>query len=309
MTDPVFLTYDTIRPHVRWPDAVAAIADGHRRPRAEIKDLFLGPEAGKMMSRCAYIPGLGYGAKTFTVFAGNAALGRPSVQGAMTVFDAETGGVRAIVESQLVTEVKTAADSVLGATLLARPNSEHLLIVGAGVVAQSLIRAYAACLPSLKTFSIWARRPDQAQPLALGAQIPNVTVRAVENLAEAAATADIISSATMAKDPILQGDWIQPGTHVDLIGAFKSDMREADDALITKSRLFVDSRDTTIGHIGELVIPIAQGTITESDVLGDFYDLVTGTSARRNDDDITLFKNGGGAHMDLMTAHYLMTLA
>jgi ornithine cyclodeaminase len=86
-------------------------------------------------------------------------------------------------------------------------------------------------------------------------------------------------------------------------------MREADDALITKSRLFVDSRDTTIGHIGELVIPIAQGTITESDVLGDFYDLVTGTTARRNDDDITLFKNGGGAHMDLMTAQYLMTLA
>jgi ornithine cyclodeaminase len=183
------------------------------------------------------------------------------------------------------------------------------LIVGAGVVAQSLIRAYAACLPSLNTISIWARRPDQAQTLALAAQIPNVTVRAVENLAEAAATADIISSATMAKDPILKGDWIQPGTHVDLIGAFKSDMREADDALITKSRLFVDSRDTTIGHIGELVIPIAQGTITESDVLGDFYDLVKGTTSRRNDDDITLFKNGGGAHMDLMTAHYLMTLA
>ena len=309
MTDPVFLTYDTIRPHVRWPDAVAAIADGHRRPRAEIKDLFLGPEAGKMMSRCAYIPGLGYGAKTFTVFAGNAALGQPSVQGAMTVFDAESGGVRAIVESQLVTEVKTAADSVLGATLLARPDSEHLLIVGAGVVAQSLIRAYAACLPSLNTISIWARRPDQAQTAALDAQIPNVTVRAVENLAVAAATADIISSATMAKDPILKGDWIQPGTHIDLIGAFKSDMREADDALITKSRLFVDSRDTTIGHIGELVIPIAQGTITESDVLGDFYDMVTGTAARHNDDDITLFKNGGGAHMDLMTAQYLMTLA
>ena len=259
-----------------------------------------------MMSRCAYIPGMGYGAKTFTVTADNAAKGLPSVQGAMTVFDADTGSVRAIIASDLVTEVKTAADSVLGAMILARPDSENLLIVGAGVVANSLIEAYAACMPSLKTITVWARRGEQARALADRWADHRLPVRVATDLASAASRADIISCATMARDPVINGDWIGAGTHVDLIGAFKSDMREADDALLLKARLFVDSRATTIGHIGEITIPLTQGTITEADILGDLYDIAGGIA--RADNDITVYKNGGGAHLDLMTAHYLMTL-
>jgi ornithine cyclodeaminase len=125
-------------------------------------------------------------------------------------------------------------------------------------------------------------------------------------LATTAASADIISSATMARTPVLKGEWITPGTHVDLIGAFKADMREADNALISSGSLFVDSRDTTLHHIGELMIPLAAGIINESDIKGDFYDLIaSGTTARKSDDEITVFKNGGGAHLDLMIADYI----
>ena len=134
-------------------------------------------------------------------------------------------------------------------------------------------------------------------------------VRATDDLAAAAAEADIVSAATMARAPILKGDWIRPGTHVDLIGAYKADMREADDALMRKARIFVDSRETTIGHIGELTIPIAAGVISADDVLGDFRELIGGAPGRVDPGDITLFKNGGGAHLDLMIAAYIAEAA
>lgn len=301
---PAIITY-AAAPRLRWPDAVQAIREGHLFAPAQIRDSFLGPATGTMMSRSAYIPGLGYGAKSFTVFDGNGARGLPTVQGAMLVFDPDHGGLTAVIDSPLVTEFKTAADSVLGASLLARPDSRHLLIVGAGSVAASLIRAYRAVLPGIARISVWARRPEQAQ--ALVAAFPgDPALVAVTDLRAAVEAADIISSATMAREPVILGDWVRPGTHVDLIGAFKADMREADDALMAKSALFVDSRATTLGHIGELMLPIASGAITEADVLGDLYDLVRpGARRRRTPEEVTVYKNGGGAHLDLMIATYI----
>ena len=258
-----------------------------------------------MMSRSAYIPGLGYGAKPFTVFDANAARGLPTVQGAMLVFDPQDGHVSAVIDSPLVTEFKTAADSVLGASLLARPDSAHLLVVGAGTVAASLVRAYTAVMPGLRRVSVWARRPEQAQALLAGLQGVDAELLAVADLPNAVAQADIVTSATMARQPVILGDWVRPGTHVDLIGAYKADMREADDALLAKASIFVDSRETT-AHIGELLIPLASGAIRAGDVLGDLYDLVQDSARRRRSaDEITLFKNGGGAHLDLMMASYI----
>ncbi len=303
---PQFLSYDSAINRLDWPAAVEALRRGHALPRARIADVFLGPPTGTMMSRSAYIEGLGYGAKTFTVFDGNAARGLPTVQGAMLVFDNETGSLRAIVDSPLVTEFKTAADSVLGASLLARPDSRHLLIVGAGTVAASLVRAYTSVLPGIERVSVWARRVEQARDLVAGLGGVSAEVAAVEDLQAAAGQADIISAATMARAPVVFGDWVRPGTHVDLIGAFKADMREGDDALMSKAALFVDSRETTLGHIGELMIPIASGAITPDSVLGDLYDLVRPDAQRRRSDaEITVFKNGGGAHLDLMIASWI----
>ena len=310
MTLPTLIRYEDVAPLFSWPAAVEALRAGHLRPKARVGDIFLGPSAGSLLSRGAYIEGVGFGVKSVTVFGGNPAVGLPSVQGAMFMFEPDHGALTAIIDSKIVTELKTAADSVLGASLLARADSETLLIVGAGTVARSLIHAYTAVFGSIRRIRIWSRRPEQAQSLARDVQIDGVDIAAAPDLATAASSADIISTATMARDPVLHGEWIRPGTHVDLIGAFKADMREADDALISAAKLFVDSRETTIHHIGELMIPIAAGVISADAVQGDLYDLITGKAhAARAPTDITVFKNGGGAHLDLMIATYIASVA
>jgi ornithine cyclodeaminase/alanine dehydrogenase-like protein (mu-crystallin family) len=129
-------------------------------------------------------------------------------------------------------------------------------------------------------------------------------VTAVADLARAVGQADIVSCATMSTDPVLQGAWLSPGTHVDLIGAYRPDMREADDTALTRARVFVDSRDTTVGHIGEIRDPIARGVFSEADIVADYYDL--SAFVRQSDEEITLFKNGGGAHLDLMVSRYIL---
>ncbi len=301
-----YITYDGAIHLVTWKGAVAAIREGHSLPKAQIGDLFLGPKTATLLNRAAYIEGLGYGVKAVTVMDANSSKGLPTIQGGMMVYDPMNGALNAIIDSKLVTELKTAADSVLGAQLLARNNSKKMLIVGAGVVAESLVRAYHEMFPSLETISIWARRVDQAESLVARLADLKVNLVVAENLAAAAAQSDIISSATMAREPVLKGEWISPGTHIDLIGAYKADMREADDVLISKGSIYVDSRETTLHHIGELMIPLAAGVILETDIKGDFYDLTVGEqSARTSDNEITVFKNGGGAHLDLMIADYI----
>jgi len=137
---------------------------------------------------------------------------------------------------------------------------------------------------------------------AMAAECPGMKV--AEDLETAVRAADIITSATMSTDPVLKGDWLQPGQHVDLIGAYRPDMREADDTAIRRARVFVDNFGTTIGHIGEIEIPLKNGVIQRDHLLADYYDL--DAFKRQSEDDITLFKNGGGAHLDLMTARYIL---
>jgi len=203
-----------------------------------------------------------------------------------------------VIDFYLVTKWKTVIDSLMGALHLARPDSKVVLIVGAGTVARSLYDAYSAGFPGAR-FLLWNRTFDKAQ--AMADSLPDA--QALPDLAEAVAQADIITCATMTSTPVIKGDWLRPGQHLDLIGAYRPDMREADDTAIRRARLFVDSFDTTIDHIGELKIPLARGVVSRADILGDFYDL---SAFRRAPDDITLFKNGGGAHLDLMTSRYIL---
>ncbi|MDO5705861.1 MAG: ornithine cyclodeaminase, partial [Paracoccus sp. (in: a-proteobacteria)] len=172
-----------------------------------------------------------------------------------------------------------------------------------GHVAGAMIAAYRTLIPDAR-FAVWSRRPEPARQLAA-----QMGATAVTDLETAVRNAEIIASATMTTDPIIRGDWIAPGTHLDLIGAYRPDMREADDTALKRARLFVDSRATTIGHIGEIQIPLDSGAITEADIIADFYDLPSGRFARSSDDEITIAKNGGGAHLDLMTARYILDAA
>ncbi len=278
-----------------WNDLADALLAGHRLAKPEISDQFLHRGGDTLLSRAAWIDGVGVAVKSVTVMPDNAAHELPSVHGAMVLFEDKTGQVEAVIDSALVTKWKTAGDSVLGARLLARPDSKRLLIVGAGTVAASLIEAYRAVFPNIE-ISVWNRTKAKAEGLG---------VPVVEDLAKAVNAADIISCATMASDPVIKGEWLRAGQHLDLIGAFKADMREADDLAMQRASIFVDSRATTIEHIGELMIPIANGAISATDIEGDLYDLARG-GGRSSSDEITLFKNGGGAHLDLMTGQVIL---
>ncbi|WP_146591282.1 ornithine cyclodeaminase family protein [Puniceibacterium confluentis] len=297
-----FVTRETFGSLIDWAGFVEALDQGHRYPAAHIEDVFLGPPGRTLLSRAAWIEGLGYGVKSVTVMAQNAARGLPTVQGAMLVFEDRAGALIAAIDSGLVTDVKTAADSALGARYLARKDSRSLLIIGAGQVARNVAAAYRQIFPGISQICLWNRTADKAATLARELAEQGLPASAVTDLPDAVGRADMIVTATMSQTPVLRGDWVRPGTHVDLIGAFRADMREADDALLQKARIFVDSRETTLHHIGELSIPLASGAITEADVLADFYQLNQGSPGRTSPEQITVFKNGGGAHLDLMTA-------
>ncbi|MBV7377480.1 ornithine cyclodeaminase family protein [Maritimibacter dapengensis] len=283
-----------------WIALTDALIAGHAAPRAKVEDTFLYRGDDTLLSRAAWIDGMGLAVKSATIYPGNPAQGRAQVNGGVSLFDDATGALEALVDFHLVTKWKTAGDSLLGARLLARPDSETILIVGSGAVARSLREAYGAGFPNAR-FLVWNRTGEKAE--ALAADFPDT--QAVPDLAAAIARADIVTCATSGGVPVVKGDWLQPGQHLDLIGAFRPDMREADDTALTRSRVFVDSRDTTMGHIGELKIPLEAGVIAPDDIEGDFYDIAVAPPERRRED-ITLFKNGGGAHLDLMTARYIL---
>lgn len=308
LSDMRLISEDNLPCLPNWLDVIEALEQGHQRAPPQIADIFLGGDATTMLSRAAYVEGLGYGVKTVTVNPDNHARDLPTVQGAMLCFDAETGTPVALVDSALVTRWKTAADSVLGARYLARPRPGTLTLFGAGAVSNSLAEAYMAQFSSLERVCIYSRSNARAEALVHSLRDRNIPADHVSDPKVACRSADIVATATTSPVPVLKGDWIGPGTHVDLIGAFKADMREADDVLMKRGRLFVDSRETTLDHIGELLIPLQSGVITRDDVLGDLYDLAGGMVGRRSPEDITVFKNGGGAHLDLMIAHYLIRL-
>ncbi|MFT5219004.1 MAG: ornithine cyclodeaminase/alanine dehydrogenase-like protein (mu-crystallin family) [Planctomycetota bacterium] len=301
-----FLQARDVEHLLSWEAVSNALMAGHQQSRAHIDDILFEQGNNAVLNRAAWIKGAGIGVKTATIFPGN--LDRspvlPSIHAVVTLFDDETGVPTVLIDGTLVTKWKTAADSVLGARLLARADSKVLTIVGAGAVADSLIDAYRECFPALERIIVWNRSYAKAEQLA-----GHKNTEAMQSLEKSLGLADIISSATMSIEPVLKGDWIKPGSHVDLIGAYRPDMREADDTLISKATLFVDARETTIHDIGELIIPIKKGLISESDVKGDLYDLCNGGEGRSRDDEITLFKNGGGAHLDLMTALYIQKMA
>ena len=293
------MTVETIGPeaerYLDWQGLTRALEAGHRLPRAEIKDIFLYRRDDTLLDRAAWIDGLGSLVKIGTIVPGNAGRGVPTINGIVNLFDDVTGELTALIDFHLVTKWKTAGDSLLSASRLARKDSRRIL-VGAGVVAQNMVQAYSSVFPDAR-FTVWSRTRATAE--AMGVPV-------ADDLETAVRQADIICCATMAKAPLIMGDWLQPGQHLDLIGAYTPAMREVDDTAMARARVFVDSRATTVHHIGELMDPIASGAITEADVVADFYD-DPAIYTRRSDGEITIAKNGGGAHLDLMTATYIAT--
>lgn len=230
---------------------------------------------------------------------------QPSIQGVVVAFNAKTGTPEFAADGAEMTFRKTAGVSGLGSRLLAKKNAETLLIVGAGGLAPHVLQAHCAARPSIKRVLIWNRTFEKAEALAKLWTTKERTVSATNDLSQATCNADIISCVTMSDKPLIKGENLQNGTHLDLIGAYLPTMREADNDAMLKGRIYVDTRQNMEGA-GDLCQPVEQGLMSWDAVKGDLFDLCTNRiDARQSDKDITIFKNVGGGHLDLFTAQFL----
>lgn len=261
-----------------------------------------GEEAGTLLVMPAWRSGDHLGVKMVNVVPGNGARGLPVIAGVYILSSAKTGELQAIMDGAELTARRTAAASALAAKYLSRPNARRLLIVGAGKLSLNLIEAHSVHR-QFDVIEIWARRLVQAVEVAEKARALGFTAVACTDLAASARVADVISCCTLSREPLVLGQWLNPGAHLDLIGAFKPDMRECDDAAIVNASVFADTRDGVFAEGGDILQPLKAGLISEDHVKADLYDLCRGHHAgRRDDQEITVFKSVGAALEDLAGA-------
>ena len=256
------------------------------------------------------------GIKVVTVFPDNGKRGLPSIYGQYLLLDGTTGATLALLDGTMLTKRRTACASGLASRYLSRPDSRRLLMIGTGALAPQLVRVHAKVRP-IEEVALWARRPEQAQDLAreLAASLPGalgrpIAVRAVSDRQQAVAEADIVSCATLSKTPLVEGDWLREGQHIDLVGAYTPEMRESDDKAVGRARVYVDTRAGALKEGGDIVQALANGTIDRADVLADLFELARGQQPGRLPGDarsITLFKSVGAALEDLAAAELAVT--
>ncbi|MEZ5448361.1 MAG: ornithine cyclodeaminase family protein [Thiolinea sp.] len=246
--------------------------------------------------------------KLVNVTPGNRQRSLPTIAASVLVFDGVSGQHVGLIDGATLTARRTAAASALGARHLARPDAETLLVVGAGRVGAELPAAFAAVRP-IRQVLVWNRHPEPAHQLVEALQAQGITAKAHTELETAVKQADIISCATLATEPLIHGEWLQPGQHLDLLGAFTPQMREADDLALQRSNLYIDS-EACVAEAGEIAIPLACGAIRREDILGTLADLCRDTERRearsRDPQAITCFKSAGNAAMDLAAASLAM---
>lgn len=286
-----------------FPLLIAAMEAAHRRTKIEILDGFMGNEAAQYVIRSAVDPGRYMLSKMFTSFPSNLAAGAlPAVQAVCVLFDGTDGRPLAVIDGTSITHWRTAADSALGAKLLANPEPETMLVVGAGKMSWWLAQAHRVVRPSLARVLIWNRNQARAAELAGRLAQDGIRAEVASDLDAATREADLVSACTRSHTPLIKGANLKPGVHLDLVGGYTPQTREADDEAVRRGRVFVDRRESAFHGVGDILQPIADGVMTEADVLGDLYDLAGRTVAGRlSTSDVTFFKNAGGGHLDLMT--------
>ena len=239
------------------------------------------------------------GVKVVTVSPDNNLVGKPAVMGLYLLLDGTSGEPLALIDGQRLTQWRTAAASALASTYLSRPESSRLLVIGAGAMAPFLARAHAAVRP-ISEIRIWNRTWANAQKLAMILSAEGFDAEAVGDLDSELGRADIVSSATISATPLVKGELLRAGTHVDLVGGFTPDMRESDDEAVLRARIYVDTRAGATREAGDIVQPLKSGTIIHEDIVGDLAELSRGeATGRRTAEEITLFKSVGAALEDL----------
>jgi len=242
------------------------------------------------------------GAATAGRYPDNAERGRPAVNGTYLLLSAESGETLAVMDATRLTAWRTAAASALASRYLSRPDATRLLMVGAGAMASQLILAHAS-VRSIREIALWNRSPERARALMARLCEQGLNVSLAADLEAAVRRADIVSVATISTDPLIQGAWLKAGSHVDGVGAFRANMRETDDALVRRARIYVDTRAGAYAEAGDIVKPLNAGVIGKEAIVGDLFDLARGTvGGRKTAEEITFFKSVGAAIEDLAAA-------
>jgi alanine dehydrogenase len=306
--DMRYLDQQAVRRALPWERLIPAIhavfASGCLVPSRTVHTFEVpGDPDGTLLMMPAWQRGQALVVKTAIVVPGNGARGLPAVSAVVQVFDGTTGEPRAVLDGGEITARRTAATSAMAADMLARPDVGHLLIVGAGRIARNLAEAHCS-VRRYQRISIWARRAEAASALAADLSGLAPKVATTESLEAAAREADVIGCATLSREPLVRGAWLKPGVHLDLVGAYRHDLRETDDEAIRRaSIIYVDTFDGALAEAGDLLLPIASGAITRAHITGELVDLCRGTGPVRQDETtITLFKSVGTAIEDYAAA-------
>ncbi len=239
------------------------------------------------------------GVKIVTVSPDNNAIAKPAVMGLYLLLDGKTGEPQALIDGQRLTQWRTACASALAASYLAREDASRLLVIGAGALSPFLAKAHSAVRP-ITSIRIWNRTLANAEKVAADLRAEGLPAEAATDLEAELAKADIVSSATISNEPLVRGARVKPGAHIDLVGGFTPTMREADDAAITRARVYVDTRAGATKEAGDIVQPLASGALSHEAIIADLHELARGQKrGRESAEEVTLFKSVGAALEDL----------
>jgi ornithine cyclodeaminase len=285
-----------------------AFRDGATVPPRAVLDIPGGSGDGQFLVMPAFAPDGSAAVKLVTYLPGNAGRGLPTVQAAIVAFS-EGGTPVAVLDGTTVTRLRTAAASALASKYLSRADSSRLTLVGTGALAPWMAAAHAVVRP-IERIDVWGRRAERVAATVESVRElvkSRVEVRAALSLDESVRAADIVTCATSSPTPLVEGRWLKPGSHVDLVGSFTPSTREADDEAVRRARIFVDTFEGALAEAGDLLDPIARGVIGRERVEGELADLVRGRVAgRQTVEEITLFKSVGTALEDLAAAWLLL---
>lgn len=246
------------------------------------------------------------GVKLVTISPKNETKHLPTIQGLYLLFDIKTGVPLMQCDARLLTVKRTAAASALASQYLSKRDSENLLMIGTGYLAPHLIEAHTAVRP-IKKIKVWGRNFEKAKQVVNQFKDSDFEIIPIKKIQDEILTADIISAATMSTLPLIKGEWLQAGQHLDLVGSYLPSLREADDNAITRSSVYVDNLEGACKETGDILIPIQNGTLKKEDIKGDLFEICKTKKIymRTDQNEITLFKSVGHALEDLATASYL----
>lgn len=315
MKNITYIQEDFIERNVHFPSLIRVLKDAfssndvlvpmrhhHDFPNPQVQ------EDSTLLLMPAWKPSKQAGVKIATVSPANGQFDLPAIQGVYIYLDALKGGVLALLEAKSLTKKRTAAASALASKYLSKKNASSLLMIGTGALSSNLIQAHASVRPIKEVF-VWGRDYAKAEIICKKFINSSFTIKPIKYIEDKISEVDIISTATLSKTPLILGKYLKRGQHIDLVGAYKTDMREADDETIKRSEVFIDTFQGGLKESGDIVIPLENNTLKIEDIKADLFDLTSEKKKGRNNDrEITVFKSVGHALEDLAAATYFYNL-